>query len=209
MKKSANTPFVDVGFLIGVGFALLFIVAIMQIQVEHKDADIETHAEYIIALTWQKADHDVDVWVQDPQKNLLFFKSKEVGIMHLDRDDLGNRHDTYEENGEIKIIPTNQEIVTIRGFMSGEWIVNTHFYRVGKNDTDKTAKCNVIVTKLNPRAKIVLNRDFVLESYWQEKTIARFLMTANGDIFLQDVLPVKLVSSKMEIPLSLAVDGVR
>jgi len=200
MRRTDSTPFLDLAFCMMFGFVMLFAVAVLQIKEESQKKDIKTYAEYIIALTWQeRIDHDVDIWVRDPQENLLFFRSKEVGIMHLDRDDLGNMNDTYEEGGEVKIAPTNQEIVTIRGYMSGEWIINTHFYRVGKNDPDKIARCKITITKLNPSAQIVLNKYFVLEGYWQEKTIARFLMTQQGEFFLQETIPINFVTSKLSM----------
>ena len=201
MRKQSNISFVDLAFCLVFGFVLLFTVAVTQLNVKLKEADIEANAEFIITLTWQEGhDHDVDMWVRDPQENLLFFRTKEVGIMHLDRDDLGNTNDTYEEDGEVKIVRTNQEIVTIRGFMTGEWILNTHFYRVSKNLKDeKVARCNVVVTRLNPKAKIVINKSFILSSYWEEKTIARLMMTASGDIFIEDPLPAQLVKNQLSM----------
>jgi hypothetical protein len=203
MKRSSNTPFIDLSFLVAISFMLMFAVAIIQIKIESKETDIETHAEYVIVLTWQDSiNHDVDIWVRDPQENLLFFRSKEVGIMHLDRDDLGNTNDKYYENGEEKIVPANQEIVTIRGFVSGEWIINSHFYRVSPDaSAEKVAKCNLVVTKLNPKAKVILNRNFVLDTYWQEKTVTRFLMSSNGDVWLQEPLPIEFVSSEISVPV--------
>lgn len=200
-RQSSNWSFVDLSFLLALSLLLMLFLAIVNIvQIKIQNKDIDTNAEYIIALTWQNgADLDVDVWVRDPQENLLFFRSKEVGIMHLDRDDLGNTNDTYEEGGVVKIAPTNQEIVTIRGFMEGEWVVNTHLYRIGDPSTPQ-AKCHLAITKLNPSAEIVANKYFTLDEYWEEKTVARFLMTTNGESFLQETLPIKFVESKVAMP---------
>ncbi len=49
--------------------------------------------------------------------------------MHLDRDDLGERNDAIEVAGRRVLNPLNQEIVSIRGILPGEYVVNLHLYR--------------------------------------------------------------------------------
>ena len=47
--------------------------------------------------------------------------------MHLDRDDRGNVNDTIDFDGKTIDNPLNQEIVTIRVVVPGEYIVNVHY----------------------------------------------------------------------------------
>ena len=50
--------------------------------------------EFLITVFWpDNLEDDVDIYVEDPAGNLVWFKSREPGLMHLDRDDLGKRND--------------------------------------------------------------------------------------------------------------------
>ena len=194
-----NTSLFDLIFNIALGFVLMFVISVLSIQIQHKSSDIKTQAEFVVILTWQeKEDLDVDLWIRDPQENLMFFKSKEVGIMHLDRDDLGNTHDTYIREGVAYISPANQEIATIRGFLPGEWIINAHLYRVGKQVTDTVAHCDVIITKLNPVANVILHKTFELKNYWDEITVARLMMASTGEVLgVEENIPLSLVETRL------------
>mgnify|MGYP006946111184 CR=1 FL=1 len=72
--------------------------------------------------------NDIDTWVQDPGGKLVWFRNREAGLMHLDRDDRGNFKDTITVDGKQIENPINQETVTLRGIEKGEYIVNVHQY---------------------------------------------------------------------------------
>jgi hypothetical protein len=178
-----STSFLDLLFNFACLALAFFIIAALQIRPDEKEADIKTKAEFIITVTWDdKHDNDVDTWIQDPNGEKLFYKAKEVGIMHLDRDDRGWSGDTYEEGGVKHIIYRNQEIATIRGFIEGEWTINIHMYRFpGPSSTVK-----VLMQKLNPQASIVFEKEFKMNHYWEEITVARIEMTQKGEILSVD-----------------------
>ena len=71
---------------------------------------------------------DIDTWVQDPAGNLVWFRAREAGLMHLDRDDRGLTNDVIVVNGKQVVNPLNQEVVTLRGIAPGEYTVNVHYY---------------------------------------------------------------------------------
>ena len=83
----ANT-FTDLLFNILVGIVFLFILALLLINPIAKDATVKKKAEWIIEMTWPKEnDCDMDLWVMDPDGNIVSFKKKSVGLMHIERDD--------------------------------------------------------------------------------------------------------------------------
>ena len=111
-KYHSNVSFLDLLFNMVVGFVMLFIIAFLLISPITKDKQIEQKAEYIITVTWP-LEHwdDVDTWLQDPNGKILSFRNKEIGLMHLDRDDLGSRNDKITmPDGTIKYIRENREI---------------------------------------------------------------------------------------------------
>lgn len=193
----SNTAFLDLLFCTLVGFVFLFTCAFLLITTEKKKADIKTKAEFIISLTWSDSSNsDVDVWLEDPLGNLLYFSSKEVGLMHLDRDDLGRLNDKIAlKDGTWVTYEHNQEIVTIRGFIPGEWTLNVHMYK--KREAGPVF-IEIKMDKLNPYRTIIYKR-FTIDKDWEEVTIKRFTMTNDGTIISMNDIPKGLVET-MSIP---------
>ena len=47
-------------------------------------------AEYIITVDWDDSlEDDVDLWVRDPNGEIVSYLQKDAGWLHLDRDDRG------------------------------------------------------------------------------------------------------------------------
>ena len=139
---------------------------------------------------------DVDTWLEDPLGNLIWFHNKEAGLAHLDRDDLGHMNDTIHlADGSVIKYPYNQEILTIRGFIGGEWTLNVHMY--SKREKEPTIT-RVTMDKLNPRLKPILIREILLEERGDEVTVARFQMGTNGDILALNDMPKSLITIKSE-----------
>ena len=187
-----NTSFLDLLFNTLVGFVFLFIISFLLINPSIKKADIKTKAELVITVTWNDNSlDDVDTWLQDPVGNVLHFKQKDVGLAHLDRDDLGQINDTIilDDGRRIKYLH-NQELTTIRGFLTGEWVLNVHMYN--KRDANPTL-VEVRIDKLNPKVETIFYKEIVMKSSWEEITVTRFVMTNDGDVISWDDLPKKLL----------------
>jgi hypothetical protein len=174
--------FLDLLFNCLIVFVFMFVVAFAQIEPVNKDAELKTKAEFVITMTWDKDDsNDIDIWVLDPARNLISFKDKAKGLTHLDRDDLGHAGDKFvTPDGQVIEYDYNQEIVTIRGFIPGEWVINIHLFK--KNQTRGPSKVNIRIDKLNPSVITILNENLVITKYWEEKTVIRFRMDNKGNI---------------------------
>jgi len=189
------TSFIDLLFLCLVGFVFLLVIAFLLIMPPVDDQQKKPKAEFLITLTWDsQTDDDVDLWIQDPANNVMFFREKEIGLMHLDRDDLGFRKDTVVINGQQITQYVNQEIATIRGFVPGQWIINIHMYRKGYGEP---ANVNVRVDKLNPRFTTIVDKDYIMKSKGDEITVTRLTMTAKGKITNQDDVFCPFVSQRI------------
>ena len=74
---------------------MLFIIAFLLISPIKKKKEIEQKAEYVVTVVWpNEHTDDVDTWLEDPAEKLMSFRNKEIGLLHLDRDDLGHLNDT-------------------------------------------------------------------------------------------------------------------
>ena len=171
----------------------MFVVAFAQIEPEKKQAELKTKAEYVITMTWAKEDsNDIDIWIEDPAGNLISFKKKAAGLTHIDRDDLGHAGDIFTtSDGQQVAYEYNQEIVTIRGFIPGEWVINIHLYK--QNQQVKPSEVKVRMDKLNPSVTSVLNETIILKEHWEEATVIRLVMSSTGQIISRNKIPISLI----------------
>lgn len=175
--------FTDLLFNALLGFVVMFVIAFLLINPVAETGAVDNKAEFLITLTWPDGRReDVDLYVADPEGRLVWFRRREAGLMHLDRDDLGLGNDTIEVSGKRIVNPVNQEIVSIRGIAPGEYVVNLHLYR---DDRGKTVPTTVKVEKLNPKVKLVYYGDVILAERGEERTAVRFSVTSSGKV--QDV----------------------
>jgi len=133
-KYKSTIGFTDMLFNILVGFAFLFIVAFLLIKPEAKKEDFERKAEFVVVMEW---DHDqpddIDLYVQDPTNSTVHFRLPITNFMYLDKDDLGFANDIVKNvDGTITKVNINREVVTIRGIIPGEYIINAHYYSARK-----------------------------------------------------------------------------
>ncbi len=173
-------PFTDLLFNSLLAFTFLFLITIIFLNPPAKQGIIDPKAEFIITTTWDDFSvDDVDTWVEDPEGKVLWFRKPEVGLMHLDRDDRGMQSDTIVVNGQEVQNPLNQEVVTIRGTVPGEYVVNTHYYG---SKSKLPVTINVRVVKVNPKLEIIYYGTLVLEREGVEQTAVRFSITRDGKV---------------------------
>jgi hypothetical protein len=195
-------PFYDMLFNMLIAFVFCFIIALLAMNPKTtKAGDIPAKAEYIITLSWPDLDpNDIDLWVQNPQGNTVFYREREAGLMHLDRDDRGLSNDTILVNGRKIVNPLNQEVVTIRGIAPGEYVINAHYFESKEVDSTnprsgQPVEVNVAVVKVNPRAEVVYYGKQTLAARGEEATLARFTVQADGAVTDINTLAKRLVGN--------------
>ena len=169
--------FTDLLFNALVGFAFMFFIAFAMINPVADQGKIETDVEILITITWPDGhEDDIDVYVEDPVGNVVWYHQREGGLMHLDRDDRGQFKDVLLINGEEVENPLNQETVSVRGLMDGEYVVNVvHFIATSVDPVP----VNVKVEKMNPKVRVVFYGEVDLNQTGLERTVVRF--TLKGD----------------------------
>lgn len=172
-------PFTDLLFNALLGITFLFFITIMFMNPVAKKGNVELKAEYMITVNWpdQRPD-DVDIWVQDPRGEILSYLKKDTGSLHLDRDDQGNVTDTVIIDGKEVVYPVNQEIVTLRGLIAGEYIVNLYYY---ENRSQLPVDITLKVEKVNPSLSVKFYDTITLEDQDVEKTALRFTLGGDGE----------------------------
>ena len=179
-RHRSELGFTDLLFNALLGFVVMFVIAFLLINPVAETGAVDSKAEFLITLSWPDGRReDIDIYVADPEGRLVWFRSREAGLMHLDRDDLGLGNDVIEVAGKKIVNPVNQEIVSIRGIASGEYVVNLHLYR---DDRGKPVPTKVKVEKLNPKVQLVYYGDITLQTRGDERTAVRFSVTPDGEV---------------------------
>jgi len=175
-------------------FTLLFIITIMFLNPPAKTGIIDPKAEFIITVKWEdNSPSDIDTWVEDPKGQVVWYRIPEVGLLHLDRDDRGLDNDRILVDGNEIINPLNQEVVTIRGVVPGQYIVNVHYY-----DTKEKRQVNVEVrvVRVNPKLEVVYYDTLTMEEKGEEQTAIRFTIDEDGNITNKNTLFKSLVKGE-------------
>ena len=86
--------------------------------------------------------------------------------------------------------PLNQEVVTLRAVVPGEYIVNIHYYAT---KTEQPVDVNVKVEKVNPQLEVIYYGTIILEKKGVEKTATRFNISQDGTVNVTGNLFKKLV----------------
>jgi hypothetical protein len=186
-------PFYDMLFNLLIAFVFCFIIAMLAMNPKAlKAGDVPAKAEYMMTLSWPDGNlNDIDTWVQGPTGDLVWFRAREAGLMHLDRDDRGSENDSIVVNGRALVNPVNQEVVTIRGIAPGEYVVNAHYY---ETKDSRPVDVTLTVVKVNPKAEVVFHGQKTLGRKGDEVTMARFTIATDGAIADIGTMAKKLVT---------------
>jgi hypothetical protein len=202
-KFDFRTAYIDLLINLLTGTVFLFILTTLLIAPITKQSEgIKKNADYIITMEWpENVDCDVDLWVRDPQNNIVSFKMPEYGLMYYERDDMGQRRSIFDVDGKKTIIdPDNKEYVTLRGTFPGEYVVNVHVYSCKAANEQKGLAINypvnipvvVELMKINPSIVSVKKVVLTMTQVWQEQTAFRFVMGNNKNIIrlMTDYVPI-------------------
>tara|TARA_R100001143_G_C3346425_1_gene127041 strand:+ start:193 stop:813 length:621 start_codon:yes stop_codon:yes gene_type:complete len=202
MKRNYHTSlsFLDLLFNTVLCFAALFALSFILINPSKQDKNVEVKAEFIITVTWPNdLNNDVDTYVEDPQGRLVAFMRREEGLMHLDRDDVGKFNDILSTPfGDVEY-NENREVVTLRGTIEGEYVVNVHMYM--QRSEQGSTPVRIQLDKINP-FQIVTVKDVVLDITGSEKTAFRFTVDKEGEVSDVNELP-KTLTRETVPPLSI------
>ena len=173
-------PFTDMLFNVVIGLTFMVFIAFALINPTAKTGAVELKAELLITLNWPDNDPtDMDLYVRDPAGNVVWYHSREAGLMHLDHDDRGSNRERITVNGKTIQNPLNQEIVTVRGIIPGEYVVNAHQFTAPDSNS---IPVSIKVEKLNPIASVVFYGTHDFNHKGQEETFVRFTLDGEGKV---------------------------
>jgi hypothetical protein len=174
-REEAFDPFGVMLFKALQVLAFLFFIALLAIE-----GKVDPKAEFLVTANWpDNHPDDIDLFVQDPLGNMVWYRRHEAGFMVLDRDNRGGANDFIMVGGRKMRSPIRQETVTIRGIVAGEYTVNVYHFTAL---TGKPVPVSVKVEKLNPSLQVVHYDTIELEHGGTEKTAVRFVVDESGAV---------------------------
>ncbi len=187
--------FTDLLFNSLVAITFMFFISFAMINPVAEQGKVDPKAEMLVTVGWPDNNpDDVDTYVEDPAGNIVWYHVPQAGLMHLDRDDRGMFKDVILVNGKEVKNPLNQEIVSIRGLLDGEYIVNIEHYIANGS---APLPVSVKVEKLNPVVKVIYYGTINLKGTGDEETVVRFTLK-NGEVSNINNRPISLVELTRE-----------
>ena len=138
------------------------------------------------------------------QGNIVWYHMMEAGLMHLERDDRGDYKNMIVVNGMTIRNPIRQEIVTMRGLITGEYVVNINHYLA---TTPDPVPVSVKVEKLNPKVEVVFYDQLILDHTGDEKTALRFTIDDDGKVTDINTRPKSLIRETRKVRTNVPVTG--
>lgn len=182
-KFHSHIPFIDTLMNQLGAFIFLFVMAFIMLTLmtasKNMDSNIVPKGEFMATMSWPDGNkNDIDLWMQGPNGEIIFYANKDENLIHLDHDDLGTNDAIVGKDGKTIVASSRQEVITVRGIQAGEYIVNVYFYR--KNQPGDVP-VEVRVYKLNPFS-IIFSGTVTLKNRGDEVTVVRFTLNDKGEV---------------------------
>lgn len=155
---------------------------------------VPTYGKVAATIAWTpKSNDDIDLYVRDPSGDVCFFGAPNVGLMHLEQDDLGYAITGTQTLPDGKTVHStfNGERTVLTGIVPGQYVVNVHVYRKVDRGADTVI---VQLWLLQGSDKILLTKNVVLHKEGDEITVWRFTLSADGHVSNVNDLKMNLVS---------------
>ena len=188
MSSDSPLAWVAIDFL-----CCLLLVVYTLIAPPPKPTSIDTLGQFAVEVAWPaRRNDDVDTYIQDPAGNLAWYADSDVGLMHLEHDDLGKSSDVLTYGGRTSVVRANAERVVIRGIVPGEVVVNVHAYRkIDQGGCPVTIK----LYRLRGADRVLLRRTLTLSNQGQEETAFRFTLDGAGRLIDHNQLSKRLADT--------------
>lgn len=188
-------PFVD--YHTNILLVFILILAFSSITKKTADESLSANVVYQLVMDWPgESQSDVDLWAKDPAGHIVGFNNREGGdgsLISLAHDDLGSRNDLANKDKAGEVIRVNQEIISIRGLLPGEYIVNAHDYRHYPNEEPIKVTCKLV--KIKP-FKEIITKEIILNIAGDEKTFFRFVVDSENNISETNFLEQKIIQQQ-------------
>lgn len=178
---------------------LLCYVLIAVAPAKSKTDGVKPKAEILVTSEWDRdRDVDLDLWVVGPSRQPVFYGSRQVGCVDLDRDSLGfSTSDVTLADGTVIRAKSNQETASIRCLEAGHYDVAVNLFSYHTNERGDPITAHIEITGLNPSVKTLWAGDITLTHMGETLNAASFDLDKDGHVTLVSV-PLEPVTNSYE-----------
>lgn len=170
-KGISSNVIMDLLFALLLIFVVLFFLAFIMVSTKEEEQEAaKNDNHFLIALRW-KTNNDIDLWLRLPDGRRVGYNQRDMPPAHLDVDVVMWRK--YRDNlGAETIIEDNEEVITVRDLLFGEYTVNVHYYSRQQLE-DPTTEIELFIQDIKNRNIVYLTRE-VVDAPGVETHIVRF-----------------------------------
>lgn len=191
-RRNTGPSFIDLLFIISLGFLLLLFIMLPFLNPIAKDGTIDPPIMMMIEATWDDdSAEDIDLHVLGPTGNTVGYLNKNNGYITLKKDDLGTANDFYFVDGKRITVQRNYEVTSLTALPDGWYTVNVHYFSSGKEPEEVTVR----VTNL-AHFNVAIDTSVTITSR-QEVTVVMFLVKDNKVVELDQQVQRKI---RMGVP---------
>lgn len=173
-----NKVVIDLLFNLLLIFVSLFFLSFILIKKESQEnSDAVSKNNILITMIWE-TDTDVDLWLKLPDERLVYYGNRDEPPCHLDVDITAWGRYTNPGSENPVIIKRNQEIITIRNILPGEYIVNAHYF--SNRECHEHFDVNILVQDVRNKA-ILYHGDKTLRVQGDEAHFVKFTVVDEGN----------------------------
>lgn len=143
-NPASSTVMKDMLFNLLVAFIALFYLTFIMISTKkQEEEEAKNDNNILITMRW-KTDNDIDLWLRLPDGRKIWYSNRDEPPAHLDVDVVSWRR-YKRSDGTEGIIDINEEIITIRGILGGEYAVNAHYFSARSVDPMLPIEVEILV----------------------------------------------------------------
>lgn len=172
-SRAKGSPKIAIVDFLTVLVVFFLIIALLESPVK---PTVQTYGVIAVTSQWGSKD-DVDLYVRNPQGEIVYFAAPQNGLMYLEHDTIPLTTDVSA--GHRTIVQGEHERVIITGVIPGEYTINVMMYHRVSN---KPCVILVQVWTLQGQDRVLLTKYVILRHQREERTVFRMTLNANGHI---------------------------
>lgn len=155
-----NKVTIDLLFNLLLNFVALFFLAFVMVsEKKQKEEEAINDNNILITMRW-KANNDMDLHLKLPDDRRVWYANRDEPPAHLDVDVVAWR--SYSQrDGTTYTIELNEEIITIRDVLEGEYVVNVHYYSAKQVPSDEDVEVEIVVQDVKNKRVIYADKKLI------------------------------------------------
>jgi len=157
--KAGRNVIIDLLFNLLLSFVVLFVLAFWMVTKKKDDEQAKNANNILITMRW-KANNDMDLWLKLPDGRHVGYNKRDEPPAHLDVD-VVNWRKYHNPDGSEYVIKDNEEIITIRSILEGEYIVNVHYFNPQQVEPGTDTEVEILIQDVKKKNMLYAGKQII------------------------------------------------